>query len=132
MNPRDVLAVEADPRFPSGPWTGFFIQRMLPGRQTMTLDLTFHDGHMEATGGDVVGPFTFQGSYDRQSGDCRWTKKYLGKHRVSYAGANEGQGIWGVWEISLLWGLYRDRGVFHIWPEGMTPSAEADVTEKAL
>src|SRR5262249_28154371 len=83
-------------------------------------------------GSDVVGPFTFSGSYDAATGTCRWTKQYLGKHWVSYTGVNEGQGIWGVWEINLLWGLIRDRGVFHIWPQGMTPSEGAELTVRAF
>jgi hypothetical protein len=132
MAPLDLARLEPDPRFPSGPWTGFFMQRMLPGRKTMTLDLTFQDGQLEARGSDIVGPFTFTGTYDLEDGKCRWTKKYLGKHRVSYTGINEGQGIWGVWEINVLWGLFRDRGVFHIWPADMTPPDETDLTERAF
>jgi hypothetical protein len=34
------------------------------------------------------------------------------------AAVNEGQGIWGVWEIRQFGGWYTDQGVFHIWPEG--------------
>jgi hypothetical protein len=128
----DVMELEADPRFSSGPWTGFFIQPWIPGRHTMTMDLNFLQGRMEAEGSDWVGPFTFSGSYDPVDGKCQWTKTYLGKHRVSYAGVNEGKGIWGVWEIRQLGGWYHDRGVFHIWPEGMTPGADADLTERAL
>ena len=132
MAPPDLTPMESDPRFPSGRWTGFFVQPWIPGRHTMRLDLTFEQGRMEAQGNDWVGPFTFSGSYDPVDGKCTWTKKYLGKHQVSYAGVNEGKGIWGVWEIRQLWGWYHDRGVFHIWPEGMTPAADADLTERAL
>jgi hypothetical protein len=128
----DLMGLETDPRFPSGPWTGFFIQPWIPGRHTMTLDLTFRDGRLEAQGKDWVGAFTFSGSYDPQDGKCRWTKQYRGKHQVTYAGVNEGKGIWGVWEIRQLWGWYHDRGVFHLWPEGMAPDAEADLTERSL
>jgi hypothetical protein len=124
--------MEVDPRFPSGRWTGFYIQPWIPGRHIMTLDLTFRAGQMEAQGTDRVGAFTFSGSYDPDNGECRWTKQYRGKHRVTYAGVNEGKGIWGVWEIRFLRGLYRDRGVFHLWPEGMSPDEEADRTERAL
>ncbi len=131
MELRDARDLETDPRFPSGRWTGFFMQHVLTGRQTMTLDLTFQGGRLEARGRDVVGPFNFRGTYDTQDGRCRWTKHYDWKHNVAYTGVNEGQGIWGVWEIRLLWGLYLDRGVFHIWPEGQPPSAEADLTELA-
>jgi hypothetical protein len=132
MNPLDPKGLEADPRFPSGPWTGFFLQRLAPGRNTMTVDVTFRDRQLKAKGADAVGPFTFRGSYDPRDGKCRWTKQYLGKHPVSYSGVNEGQGIWGVWEIRLFWGLFRDRGVFHIWPQGMTPPVEVDLTERAF
>jgi hypothetical protein len=128
----DLTQMESDPRFPNGRWTGFFIQPWIPGRHTMDLRLTFQQGEMEAEGNDWVGPFTFSGSYDPKDGKCTWTKKYRGKHQVSYAGVNEGKGIWGVWEIRLLGGWYHDRGVFHIWPEGMTPGPDADLTERAL
>jgi hypothetical protein len=37
-------ALETDPRFPSGRWTGFFIQPWIPGRHMMNLDMTFQDG----------------------------------------------------------------------------------------
>jgi hypothetical protein len=131
MEPTARTQVEADPRFPSGPWTGFFAQRVRPGRNTMSLDLHFRDGCLEGKGSDAVGPFTFSGSYDTSDGKCRWIKQYLGQHAVTYSGVNEGQGIWGVWEINVLWGLIRDRGVFHIWPRGMTP-ADADLTERAF
>jgi len=132
MPPPELVELETDVRFPSGPWTGFYIQPWMPGRHTMTLDLTFRDGTLTSNGSDRVGPFNFSGSYDPEDGKCHWTKKYLRKHSVSYAGMNEGKGIWGVWEIRLLGGLYHDRGVFHIWPNGMSPDAEADRTERAL
>jgi hypothetical protein len=132
MDRLDSTRVERDSRFPSGRWTGFYAQRLRPGRHTMTIDLTFRDGELEAQGSDEIGPFTFDGSYDASTGKCEWTKQYLGKHRVTYTGVNEGQGIWGVWEINMLWGMLRDRGVFHIWPKGMTPSSDADLTERAF
>ena len=34
------LDVETDPRFPSGPWIGFFLQKLVPGRHQMELRLT--------------------------------------------------------------------------------------------
>jgi hypothetical protein len=128
MEKPDAPVVESDSRFPSGPWTGFFLQWWLPGRHTMALDLTFNGGQLEAHGSDPVGSFSFQGDYDRAEGKCRWIKYYHGKHHVTYSGVNEGEGIWGVWEIRLLGGLYLDQGVFHIWPRGMTPTAAAEAT----
>ena len=124
--------LESDQRFPSGPWTGFFLQRVWPGRSPMNLDMTFQNGQLEATGIDRVGPFTFAGNYNAADGSCRWTKQYIGKHCVSYEGKNDGRGIWGVWQISLLWGLFRDQGAFHLWPKGMEPPDDAELTERAF
>jgi hypothetical protein len=123
---------ETDPRFPSGPWTGFFQQSWkAPGRFPTDLALRFQGGELEGEGHDLVGPYTVRGTYDPDDGRCEWTKQYLGKHSVSYLGYNEGHGIWGVWEIRLLFGLYHDRGVFHLWPEGRSPGAEAEWTYAA-
>jgi hypothetical protein len=109
--------VETDPRFPSGPWTGFFLQRALPGHHRMELRLTFHGGVMEGEGRDRVGAFLIRGRYDVEDGRCHWTKRYLGKHDVFYKGFNEGKGIWGVWEIPQG-AAPAFSGGFHIWPEG--------------
>ena len=32
MTAPDTSTAETDPRFPSGPWTGFFLQPLVPGR----------------------------------------------------------------------------------------------------
>ena len=132
MAPMPLGLPETDPRFPSGPWTGFFLQYWVPGRHTTKLELTVAGGELTGTGRDWVGPYTMDGSYDLATGHCEWTKQYLGKHRVRYRGTNDGQGIWGVWEIRLLGGLYLDRGGFHIWPEGSDVSEESERTEQAV
>jgi hypothetical protein len=108
--------VEQDSRFPSGPWTGFFLQSGLPGRQWMELILTFRDGTLRGEGRDRIGPFLMRGRYNVADGKCYWTKRYLGRHDISYKGYNEGKGIWGTWEDprASYW-----RGGFHIWPEAM-------------
>ena len=124
--------LEADPRFPSGPWTGFFLQYWLPGRHPTELELTAADGQLTGTGRDWVGPYTMDGTYDKATGRCEWIKHYLGKHRIQYRGVNDGHGIWGVWEIRMLGGLYRDKGGFHIWPEGSDVSGESERTEQAV
>src|SRR5690348_6283620 len=108
-------APEADERFPSGPWTGFFLQPPLVGRQWMELSLTFRAGTMTGEGRDRVGEFLIRGRYELDSGRCWWSKRYVGKHDVSYSGYNEGRGIWGTWEIQVP----PLRGGFHIWPEAM-------------
>ncbi len=121
MNADEVPHLETDPRFPSGPWTGFFLQRSHPGKHLMDLRLTFQAGNMTGEGRDWVGQFLIDGRYDLADGKCYWTKKYIGKHDVFYQGYNEGKGIWGAWEIpgQILTLGFRLHGGFHIWPEGM-------------
>lgn len=132
--PPDEL--ETDPRFPSGPWTGFFLQPEIPGRHMMELRLTFRAGGLTGEGRDWVGQFVVRGRYDTGDGRCHWTKRYLGKHDVFYQGFNEGKGIWGIWEIGAR-GYSLLRGGFHIWPEGVpdptTPvmHAQADLPVEA-
>ncbi len=106
--------VESDPRFPSGPWQGFFLMTHLPGRHRMELHLSFRQGAMEGEGRDMIGTFLIRGKYKVEDGRCTWTKRYIRKHDVAYQGYNEGKGIWGVWEIPPSW-----RGGFHIWPTAM-------------
>jgi hypothetical protein len=132
MDERELAMLEHDPRFPSGPWAGFFLQYWLPGRHPTALHLSCRDGKLAGTGQDWVGEYTIDGHYELGTGRCEWTKQYLGKHAVAYRGVNNGRGIWGVWEIRQLGGLYVDRGGFHIWPEGTDVSEESDETERAL
>lgn len=111
----EPIAVESDPRFPSGPWTGFFLQPMLAGKHWMELNLRFQGGSVRGEGRDWVGEFLVHGSYDVGEGKVWWSKRYVGRHDVAYMGYNEGRGIWGTWELTdPAW-----RGGFHIWPEGM-------------
>jgi hypothetical protein len=119
--------LETDPRFPSGRWTGFFLQPQVPGRHIMELNLTFRNGVLTGEGRDWVGPFTFRGRYRVVDGKCHWTKRYAGKHDVFYAGYNEGKGIWGRWEIPPGWW----HGGFHIWPEGMPDPSRPQLSASA-
>jgi len=132
MNEIDPADQEQDPRFPGGPWTGFFLQYWLPGRHPTNVDLTCRAGELTGSGRDWVGPYTVDGQYDLVTGRCEWTKQYLGKHSVAYRGINDGRGIWGVWEIRQLAGLYIDRGGFHIWPKGTDLSEDSEKTEQAV
>jgi hypothetical protein len=127
-------SLETDQRFPSGRWVGFWLQKEVPpGKFPTEVHLTFRAGKLTGEGRDKVGKFTFEGSYDLQSGRCRWIKRYAGKHAVFYQGFNEGKGIWGTWDIPLGPQYGSLRGGFHIWPEGMPDptlehlSAEADL-----
>lgn len=118
-----VPAFETDTRFPSGPWTGFFVQSQRPpGRHWMDLQLTFRDSLIRGDGRDWVGKFIITGHYQLVDGRCWWTKKYLGKHDVFYKGYNEGRGIWGTWEIPPLL-----KGGFHIWPLGTGDASASSV-----
>jgi hypothetical protein len=76
--------------------------------------------------------YTVSGTYDPVTGRCEWVKQYVGRHAVAYRGVADGSGVWGVWEIRLLNGLYSDRGGFHIWPEGAGAPEEAEKTEAAV
>jgi hypothetical protein len=111
--------IEADPRFPSGEWKGFWLQRGFPGRQWMALSLEFRAGNVTGEGRDLVGDFLLNGTYALDTGKCSLIKTYVGRYSVVYDGANENDGkwIWGVWKLPL------DTGGFHIWPKG-----EADPT----
>lgn len=129
--PKSENPVESDDRFPSGPWKGFFLQPVLPGRHWMELILTFRGGVMTGEGRDWVGRFIIRGKYEVDSGKCWFAKRYVGKHDVSYQGYNEGKGIWGLWELPSQGKSWR--GGFHIWPVAMGDptgsklKAEADV-----
>jgi hypothetical protein len=117
-------ASETDPRFPSGPWQGFFLMAHWPGRHTMELHLHFHQGVMTGEGRDLIGDFIIRGKYNINDGKCHWTKKYINKHDVFYQGYNEGKGIWGIWEIPPDF-----RGGFHIWPTAMGDPTFPKLTE---
>lgn len=128
MNEAVPTNAETDPRFPSGPWIGFWLQKLLPpGKHQTELHLTFHAGQMKGEGRDCIGKFIIQGTYTLADGRCQWIKRYLGRHAVSYRGFNEGKGIWGVWEISSD----RLQGGFHIWPKGMPDPSQPQLTEQA-
>lgn len=121
--------LETDPRFPSGPWVGFFTDKRMPGKHAMDLRLTFSAGRMLGDGRDWVGIFAIDGDYDVVSGACTFTKQYVGRHQVHYRGFNEGRGIWGTWEMTDQ-GLTFTGG-FHIWPDGMPDPSVPVLTEEA-
>ena len=117
--------LEQDDRFPSGEWVGFFLQPGLTGRQGMELYLTFREGTMQGEGRDIVGEFLIKGNYEKDSGKCWWSKRYIGRHDVAYQGYNEGRGIWGLWEIHSTF-----KGGFHIWPVGQGSGEGQEVSEE--
>ena len=128
----DKANLETDLRFPSGPWTGFFLQKELPGRHFMELALHFLQGTMTGEGRDRVGDFIIRGHYTLEDGKCWWTKRYLGRHDVFYQGFNEGKGIWGTWEIPPDKNLgIRYHGGFYIWPVGLGDPTGEHLVEAA-
>ncbi|HEV3165087.1 MAG TPA: hypothetical protein VGZ22_13765 [Isosphaeraceae bacterium] len=107
--------VEQDGRFPSGPWTGFFLQPTIPpGKHGMDLKLTFRDGRIRGEGYDKFGAFLIDGRYQVDDGQCWWSKQYVSRHAVKYHGYNEGKGIWGQWTLPPT-----SHGGFHVWPTAM-------------
>lgn len=131
MQPTAPLDLETDARFPSGRWTGFFLDKRLPGKHTMELLLTFRQGEMLGEGRDRVGKFTIRGHYAVADGKCYFHKRYVGRHEVFYQGYNEGKGIWGTWELvpREVYGFVR--GGFMIWPEGLGDPSQTTLVEEA-
>ncbi len=113
-------------QFPSGPWIGFYNYKSGGKRHRMDLSLTFSNARMAGDGCDNVGPFVIAGGYDEDTGECEWTKTYVGAHDVHYRGFREGKGIWG------LWNLEGGAGGFHIWPlgDGRPPLVAAEEEER--
>ena len=117
-------AIELDGRFPSGPWTGYFLQPAIPGKHWMDLSLSFCDGVVTGEGRDWVGEFRIKGRYQLEDGKCWWTKAYVKKHSIPYQGYNEGKGIWGTWEYQAAW-----KGGFYIWPVAMGDPTQIRLAE---
>lgn len=127
---QDKSEVEQDERFPSGPWTGFFLQELLPpGKHWMELDLKFKTGSISGDGRDRVGAFHVSGKYDVADGRCFLCKTYVGRHDVLYSGFNEGKGIWGTWDLNDP--PWHFKGGFHIWPRGQGSGAGQAISESA-
>jgi hypothetical protein len=75
------------------------------------MELTFEGGIVRGAGWDNLGEFVIKGSYYLESREVRWTKCYVGKHRVYHRGFREGKGIWGTWRVPG-----QKRAGFHVWP----------------
>ncbi len=91
----------------------------------MDLTLSFSNGVLTGEGRDDIGTFVIKGRYETSSGECYWTKTYIGAHDVYYRGFREGKGIWGTWEITI-----RDHGGFRIWPRSAS-AGEAEAKEES-
>lgn len=106
--------------FHSGIWNGYW-EQFGYGRQPMTqFTLHFVDGQISGAGRDILGPFTFAGTY-APDGVIKMVKHYLGKHQVFYTGTYDGEGtIFGQWMVSP-----GNAGPFALQPE--RPSSIADL-----
>lgn len=121
----DEAEVESDGRFPSGEWTGYYVQWGQRGRQDLVL--TFREGKIGGCGSDAAGDFAISGEYSVESGRAALRKRYpVQGHTVEYDGLADGAGIAGDWVIRYLYGL-TDRGTFRIWPVGRAEGAREEV-----
>ena len=115
--------------FPSGEWVGYYNYAAGGPRSQMDIRFTFSNGRIAADGCDDVGEFVLGGSYDEATGECHWTKHYVGRHDVSYVGFREGKGIWGTWKLDGI------TGGFHVWPinsDGVGESVDVDAEAEWL
>jgi hypothetical protein len=89
--------------WPSGPWRGFWEQVVWGRRWMEPLTLRFEGGRVEGEGYDVIGVFTFAGTYTER-GTVHMVKQYVGKHSVQYDGRVDGEGaVTGEWSIAGAW-----------------------------
>jgi hypothetical protein len=85
--------------YPSGSWRGWWEQPRFGRQEMQAFQLRFAGGLVEGEGRDIVGRFTFHGTYDDQGG-VYLVKQYIGKHQVTYMGTYDGEGtISGRWSI---------------------------------
>ena len=110
--------------YPSGVWRGYWEQPVF-GRQPMNdFLLRFADGVVEGEGRDIVGRFTFRGTYDDQ-GNVVLVKQYIGRHRVLYRGRYDGEGaIHGTWSIGEAWS-----GPFALSPVRPSPGPDSPIQD---
>ena len=86
---------EIDDRFPSGEWTGFYLQPDSNERNGMNCHLQFVADAISGGGDDPVGQYTIRGAYNTRTAECSWLKQYLGQHAVTYVGEARAGGIVG-------------------------------------
>ena len=122
-SPRPIQSlIMADDQFPSGPWRGYYTYDD-PKRHPMDLVMEFGNGRITGDGTDIIGAFIIDGRYEA-NGECRWTKSYVARHDVFYAGSRQGKGIAGTWELDPL------RGGFRVWPLGSGAGDDDSVGEE--
>ena len=101
---------ESDPRYPSGPWEGFWTQA---GKvSSMKLYLEFVAGRVRGEGSDRVGAFDITGRYWPHRDRIVLRKAYHGKHTVWYRGKPFSPYLKGQWNIASP----PASGLWRIWP----------------
>lgn len=100
----------SDPRTPSGPWEGYWVQG--DRLDHMKLDLAFIGRRVIGDGRDTIGTFRLLGTYEEDEGTVVMRKRYEGKHDVWYRGRLVSDGFKGTWTIKDT----PARGDWCIWP----------------
>ena len=100
----------SDPRFPTGPWKGYWLQKGRTG--LMKLTLAFVEGCVVGDGSDLIGEFDVLGFYSIKERSITLKKTYRGGHEVWYRGRPIRDELMGEWTIADT----PARGGFRIWP----------------
>ena len=101
---------EADSRFPSGPWAGFWTSDA--GVGSMQLYLEFVRGRVRGEGSDSVGAFDITGRYWPQRDRIVLRKQYRNRHTVWYRGTPFRPYLKGLWRLATT----PAQGRWRIWP----------------
>jgi hypothetical protein len=104
---------------PSGAWSGYYTYSSFHSLHRMQLQLTFSlNGLIDGDGIDDIHQFTIRGEFEPATRQARWTKAYIGMHRVEYEGVYDGRNILGVWTLA------GGSGAFRIWPGSLSDGLE--------
>eukprot|EP00741_Cyanophora_paradoxa_P011370 tig00020556_g10983.t1 len=108
--------------FLSGTWIGYY-EYLNGQRDEITMDLNMAGGLVRSVGSDALGRFEIDGQFDPTSLEIKFTKQYIGMHRIEYLGFSDGNCIRGDWEIIDTRGNIL-RGGFRLWKPGTYPGFE--------
>ncbi len=106
---------------PSGEWVGYYTYPGKLPKCPMHLTLNFADGLIRGAGIDNPGQFVIDGVYSAT--EAKWSKRYVGKHSVSYEGQLKKEEILGSWALTQMHEgkVVSLQGQFRIWslPDGV-------------
>lgn len=104
----------------SGEWVGYYVYTGKLPKCPMHLTLNFEGGLIRGAGIDNPGQFVIDGVYS--ANNARWSKRYVGKHSVSYDGQFKNEEIFGSWSLTQMHEgkIVSMQGQFRIWrlPDG--------------